>query len=227
MNEYVSIIVPCYNEESTLKTIVDLLIKLPFKKQIIIVDDGSTDNTNKVCTEINYPDILILNHPKNKGKGAAIRTALSHVQGEITIIQDADLEYSPNDIIQIIGKFSDSLCQVVYGSRNLNSDNQRSYNRYYYGGVFLTWLVNKLYGSKLTDLSTCYKSFRTDLLRQIQLEQEGFDFCAEVTAKLLRKGIAISEVPISYRPRNFQQGKKIRWSDGLKAIQTLWRYRNS
>lgn len=222
-----SVIIPVYNEEATLETLTLEVLASPHSYEIVMVDDGSSDSSYKVMQTLaeRYPDrIKIFRHEKNSGKGAAIRTALGNVSGELVIIQDADLEYSPAEYGNLIKPFEDNNVMVVYGSRNLIK-NPRSANSFYLGGIFLSKLTNLLYGSKITDESTCYKVFRTSLLKELKLETSGFDFCPEVTAKILKRKIPIVEIPIRYSPRSKTEGKKIKWSDGAIAIWTLIKYK--
>lgn len=222
-----SVIIPVYNEDATLETLVQEVLASPYTFEIVMVDDGSSDSSYKVMQSLaaeNPDKIKIYRHQKNSGKGAAIRTALGNVSGELVIIQDADLEYSPAEYGNLIKPFGDSRVMVVYGSRNLIK-NPRSANSFYLGGIFLSKLTNLLYGSKITDESTCYKVFRTSLLKELKLETSGFDFCPEVTAKILKRKINIVEIPIKYSPRSKTEGKKIKWSDGAIAIWTLIKYK--
>lgn len=217
-----SIIIPVYNEIGTLAKLLKLVSEIPISKELIIVDDGSTDGTTefleKYRSDANIP-VTTLFHDKNKGKGKAIRTALPFARGEFTVIQDGDLEYNPYDFIPMLesGKASGS---VIYGSRNLRQ-NKRSSRRFYHGGRFLSELVSFLYSATITDESTCYKMFPTRIIRDIPLNCERFEFCPEITAKLLQNKIRILEVPISYTPRIHGEGKKIRWTDGFFAIWML------
>lgn len=222
----VSVIIPAYNEESTIVRLLERVFVSDCVRQVVVVDDASTDGTLALLAEIELGEssVRLLRHGKNRGKGAAIRTALPEVTGEIVIIQDADLEYDPSEYPMLIAPFVDPAVQVVYGSRNLRC-NPHSSRLYYWGGRLLSWITNWLYGSRITDEATGFKVFRTSVLRSLQLESDGFEFCPEVTAKLLAKGICIHEVPISYNPRTRSEGKKIRKRDGLYAIWTLLRYR--
>ncbi len=222
-----SVIIPIYNEEATLKELVNRVEAVSLPKELILVNDGSTDGTVDILrrweTEAR-PDMTIIHHPENRGKGAAIATGLAHATGDLVIIQDADLEYDPQDYHKLVAAFDAPTQKVVYGSRNLRR-NPRSSFSFYWGGRLLSWVTNLLYGSRITDEATCYKVFRTEALREIGVESTGFEFCPEVTAKALRRGWHIREVPISYHPRLWDEGKKIRWYDGLIAIWWLVKYR--
>lgn len=226
----ISVIIPVYNEAATVTQVVEQVLEVKLddvEKEIIVVNDGSTDGTDAVLDSLaarwpNPPKIV--HHERNQGKGAAIRTALEHVTGDVVITQDADLEYAPQEYPRLLAPFENPAVQVVYGSRNLHR-NPRSSWSFYWGGRLLSWVTNLLYGSHITDEATGYKAFRADLLRDLDLQSNGFEFCPEVTSKVLRRGIRIHEVPISYQPRSFAEGKKINWCDGLQAIWTLLKYR--
>jgi len=221
-----SIIMPMFNEAKTLPLILAKIQQVTIKKEIIMVDDGSTDGTKGLLRELERQDnIRVIYQNQNRGKGAAIRTAIPLVTGEVTIIQDADLEYDPNDYLKLIEPIKTDNTKVVYGSRFLNKQNKHSYLRYYLGGLTLSLLTNLLYFQKLTDEPTCYKVFDSQLLKSLNLKCRKFEFCPEVTAKVAKRGIMIREIPISYHPRSIAEGKKIRWRDGLKAIWTLIKYR--
>lgn len=219
-----SIIIPVFNEESTILAILKKIekIDLGIKKEIIIVDDASTDGSAEILKTISS-EYKVIFQKHNAGKGAAIRAGLKMVTGDYVIIQDADLEYDPNDYQKMINLVTDKN-EVVYGSRNLEN-NLRISNKYYWGGRLITFFTNLLYGSSLTDVNTCYKLFPTNLLRSLELEQDRFSFCEESTAKVLKSNNTIIEVPIRYYPRHFSEGKKIRAKDGLIAIYTLFKYR--
>ena len=222
-----SVVIPVYNEKATLEEIIRRIQATQIEKEIIIVDDGSTDGSNKLSENIaksSNNSIRVIRHETNKGKGAAIINGMEEVKGDLIIIQDADLEYDPNDYEALIELFKNDHVQVVYGSRNLKKNNRSSF-AYYWGGRLLSWITNILYGSNVTDEATGYKVFRTSLLKDLDLKSTGFDFCPEVTAKILRRKIKIYEVPISYNPRLRHEGKKIRWIDGLTAIWVLVKYR--
>lgn len=225
MNEpLITVVVPIYNEENTLLELLERLRRAPFRKEIIVVDDGSTDKTPEILAE--QPDILALRHERNRGKGAAIRTALQYATGEILIIQDADLEYDPDEIPKVVAPIVRGEAQVVYGSRFFKGLPSEMPLPNKIANVLLAWAVRLLYRYPLTDEATCYKAFRTDLLRSLNLRCERFEFCPEVTSKLLKRGVPILEVELhNYRPRRKAEGKKIRWTDGLEALWTLLRYR--
>ncbi|HTY12799.1 MAG TPA: glycosyltransferase family 2 protein [Candidatus Omnitrophota bacterium] len=221
-----SILIPCYNEARTLPELIDRVKAVdldPVQKEIIVVDDGSSDETPKLLKEIEPGGVKVYRHERNRGKGAAVRTALSHATGDLVIVQDADLEYDPRDYLKLLEVMKDDSVQTVYGSRAHH--NKWSHISFGLGGRFVSLLTNLLYGSRLTDEPTCYKMFRTGTIRQIELKADGFDFCPEITAKILKKGIKIVEVPISYDPRHLNEGKKISWKDGLIAIWTLIKLR--
>jgi len=219
----VSIIVPVYNEAGHLDELLRAIGASPVPKEIVVVDDGSTDGTREKLLALPVSHgLTILFHEKNCGKGAAIRTALQYARGEYVLIQDSDLEYDPQDYPALLRPLQSGAANVVYGVR---SDRPERGTRFYLGAKFLTHLTNFLYRVNIHDEATCYKVFRTSLLKRIPLECRRFEFCPEVTAKLCRLGEKIWEVPISYHPRSREQGKKLRYSDGWAAIWTLVRLR--
>ena len=198
--------------------------EIGFEKEIILVDDGSADGTKEILKSLDEK-YKIIYHQKNQGKGAAIQTGLKHATGEYVIIQDADLEYDPQDYKNLLGCILENNAKVVYGSRRLNFKNKYSYRSFYLGGVFLTWVANIIYGINITEESTCYKLFKTEFLKSVPLRSKGFEFCPEVTARTAKRGVKIYEVPIHYYPRHINEGKKIKWKDGLSALWTLIKYR--
>jgi dolichol-phosphate mannosyltransferase len=219
----VSVIVPVYNEIAHLDELLQGIHASPVRKEIIIVDDGSTDGTREKLQAIPLADnVTVIFHQGNCGKGAAIRTALHYARGEYVLIQDSDLEYNPQDYPALVRPLEQRLANVVYGVR---PDRPERGLRFFLGAKLLTHLTNVLYGAGIHDEATCYKVFRRSLISQISLECRRFEFCPEVTAKLCRMGEKIAEVPIAYQPRSAGEGKKIRHSDGWLAIWTLLRYR--
>jgi glycosyltransferase involved in cell wall biosynthesis len=219
----VSVIVPVFNEAAHLDELLQAIQASPVKKEIIIVDDGSTDGTRERLQALPPTDgITVVFHEKNYGKGAAIRTALAYARGEYVLIQDSDLEYDPQDYPRLLGPLEDGRANVVYGVR---PDRPQRGLRFFLGAKLLTHLTNLLYGAGIHDEATCYKVVRRSLLTEMHLQCRRFEFCPEVTAKLSRMGEKIAEVPISYHPRSTVEGKKIRHSDGWLAIWTLIRYR--
>jgi dolichol-phosphate mannosyltransferase len=220
---YVSVIVPVYNEAAHVHELLQAIHVSPVKKEIIIVDDGSSDGTREILQTLPPSDeVTIVFHERNCGKGAAIRTALSYARGEYILIQDSDLEYDPEDYPALLKPLEAGDANVVYGVR---PDRPERGLRFFIGAKLLTHLANFLYGAGIHDEATCYKVFRRSLLEQVKLECHRFEFCPEVTSKLCRMGEKIAEVPISYNPRSAVEGKKIRTSDGWLAIWTLIRYR--
>ena len=200
-------------------------VELPVERELIVIDDGSSDDTAAIAESLAGDDLVVIRQPENRGKGAAIRRGLEAATGELVLVQDADLEYEPGDVPALLEPLLSGEADVVYGSRILRKENRRGHGRYYLGGRLVTWWTNLLYGSSLTDEPTCYKLFRTELVRGLDLRCTGFEFCPEVTGKLLRRGVPIRELPIHYAPRSMEEGKKIRWTDGLEALWTLLRIR--
>jgi dolichol-phosphate mannosyltransferase len=202
------------------------VLAVPVDKEVVVVDDGSRDGTCDVLAALAKTlPIRVVFHPENRGKGAAIRTALAEARGEIVIIQDADLEYDPGEYPKLIAPIVAGETNVVYGSRYLSKDNPLPLTHFKVAVLGLNWLANALYGTNLTDEATCYKVFRTSLLKAIPLRCERFEFCPEVTAKVAKRGERIVELPISYHFRTRGEGKKIGWKDGIEAFATLLRYR--
>jgi glycosyltransferase involved in cell wall biosynthesis len=219
----VTVIVPALNEDRTIAEIVRRLLSLPLRLQVIVVDDGSTDGTGKALDE--YRDrIVVLRNDRPTGKGSAIRQALAYASGRVVVIQDADLEYSPEEIPALVEPVLKGIYGVVYGTR---------FTRGFPSGMawpnrivnwLLVWTVRLMFGRPITDEATCYKAVRRDLLESMELRCERFEFCPEVTAKAIRMGEPIHEVPVSYTPRSKGAGKKIRWTDAPEAFLTLLRY---
>ena len=226
MPELLSIIIPVYDEEKTVLQIIKKVqqVKLPVQKELIIVDDGSKDRTREILKGIKEKNIRILYHEKNQGKGAAIRTGLKEAKGTILTIQDADLEYDPNDYNTLLESILNENKKVVYGSR-LKGHTKYMYLHHYLGNWALTLLTNILYGAVLTDMETCYKVFRREVINGMRLRAKRFDFEPEITAKILKRVYKITEVPIRFHARKFEEGKKISWKDGVKALFYLVKYR--
>lgn len=208
----ISVLIPAYNEEDTVEEVIGRVAEVGLEKEIIVVDDCSTDRTAQILSSLRQEALVIVSHDQNRGKGAAIRTALSVASGDALIIQDADLEYDPQDYDKLVQPFLEGKAKVVYGVRSLAG--QKWYMRW--GNRFLTMLTNLLYGSTLQDMETCYKLLAREVIDGIELYSDGFDIEAEITAKVLKKGYDIYQVPIWYSPRS---DKKLTFLDGLP---TLW-----
>jgi glycosyltransferase involved in cell wall biosynthesis len=219
------VIIPVYNEKGTIRAIVDRVQAVPINKELIIVDDGSKDGTREILQELAMQDnIKVFLHEKNKGKGAALSTGLKHVSGDYVVFQDADLEYHPEEYMRLLEPIMKGDADVVYGSRFKGSG--RAFLFWHkMGNIFLNFVTNVLYNSTLTDMETCYKMFRRDVISGITIESNRFNVEPEVTAKILKQGYRVYEVPISYRGRDFSEGKKITWLDGFSALFTLLKYR--
>jgi glycosyltransferase involved in cell wall biosynthesis len=223
---FLSVLMPCYNEEATLHLILEKVLAVQIDLEIIAVDDHSRDNTYAMLQEAaaREPRIRVVRHPHNQGKGAAIRSALAHARGEVVIIQDSDLEYDPDDYYALVKPIADGRVDVVFGSRFMGSHT----GMYFWnalGNKGLTFLTNFLFNSWISDMETCYKVMRTDIMRSLQLESNDFRLEPEITAKVLLQGHRILEVPVSYIGRTYEEGKKMHPSQGLYAILALLRYR--
>ena len=221
-----SVIVPVYDERNTVVEIVRRMraVELPVDLEILIVDDGSTDGTGDVLRQLADSTVRVVLHEHNKGKGAAIRTGLEKVTGDLVLIQDADLEYDPEDWPKLLNPVLRGKAQVVYGSR-FTGERRNMLFLHWVGNRFLSLVTNVLYNTTLSDMETCYKLFDRTVLEGITINASRFEFEPEITAKLLRRGIRIYEVPISYTGREFEEGKKITWRDGFIALWTLVKYR--
>ena len=220
-----SIVIPVYNEKSTIDEIVKRVQNVDFEKEIIIVDDCSSDGTSDKIDKISGNNIKKLFHDKNKGKGASLRTGFQHVTGDIVIIQDADLEYNPNEYSNLIEPIVDGRADVVYGSRFLGGPHRVDFFWHYVGNKILTTLSNILTNLILTDMETCYKVFKAEIIKDIKIRSNRFGFEPEITAKLAKRKCIIYEVPISYSGRDYDEGKKIGWKDGVVALYCIVRFR--
>lgn len=220
-----SVIMPVYNEEATIQEILQQVRAVGIVDEIIIVDDGSTDRTRELLkTEENQPGTIVIFQARNQGKGAAVRTGIDRAAGDIILIQDADLEYDPRDYPMLIRPIVEGRVKVVYGSRFLGPRKAMMF-WHMLGNRLLTLLTNVLYNAILSDMETCYKVFRADVIKGIPLRSKRFEFEPEITAKVLKRGHRIFEVPISYYGREYDEGKKITWREGPKAMWTLIKYR--
>lgn len=217
-----SVIIPVYNEKGTIKEVISKVKALKIEKEIIVVDDCSSDGTQELLKE--EEGIKVLYHPQNMGKGAAVRSGIRHISGDLVIIQDADLEYEPEDYPQLIKPILEGKAKVVYGSR-FKKKGEFFSALYYWANKFLTLVTNILYNSMLSDMETCYKVFKVEVIRDIRIESNRFNFEPEITAKVLKRGYKIFEVPISYRGRGRKMSKKIDFKDGLEALYCLVKYR--
>lgn len=220
-----SVIVPVYNEAKTVRQILEKINAVKIDKEIIVVDDGSCDGTEKILRDIKYNNLKIIHHSSNRGKGAAFLTGLSHAQGEFIIIQDADLEYEPNDYLKLMEVIKENNADIVLGARFKKGYHGLFIHRL--GNRLLTGLLNLLFDLKLNDCFTCYKLFRRDTINLLNLKEQSFTIETEIVAKAAKKGLRIIEVPISYYPRPYSEGKKIRCKDGIRAIRSIIKYRFS
>jgi glycosyltransferase involved in cell wall biosynthesis len=220
-----SVVMPCFNERQTISEIVKRVLDSPWTGQLVIVDDGSTDGTRELLASLDDPRVRVLLQPHNQGKGAALRRGFSEATMPFSIVQDADLEYDPNDYGILLEPLRDGRADVVYGSRFQGSGAHRVlYFWHSLGNKLLTLLSNAFTDLNLTDMETCYKAFRTDVIQSIEIEEDRFGFEPEVTAKLARKRLRIYEVGISYSGRTYDEGKKIGWKDGMRALYCIVKY---
>jgi glycosyltransferase involved in cell wall biosynthesis len=224
-NLILSIIIPVYNEKETINDIIDAVVATPYRKEIIIVDDCSTDGTRNILTKIKKDGLKVYRHDKNQGKGAALQTGFSHATGDIILIQDADLEYDPQEYSTLINPILEGKADVVYGSRFAGHGAHRVlYFWHYMGNRFLTFLSNLFTNLNLTDMETGYKAFTREAIAGVKIKEKRFGFEPEITAKMARKKLRIYEVPISYYGRTYEEGKKVTWKDGLRAMWCIIKY---
>lgn len=219
-----SVIIPAYNEIDTIGEVLRRVRAVRIEKEIIVADDCSTDGTREFLRT--QPDIILVESDRNRGKGASIRAAIERVTGDIVVIQDADLEYDPNDYPALIQPILDGSADMVYGTRFARGRPKMRIANYLANKLFAL-IATVLYRTKVTDEATCYKAFRADMLKSLDLRCKRFEFCPEVTARLLKRGVRYAEVPVWYEARTFAQGKKITWKDGVECIWTLIKYRFS
>ncbi|MBN1487336.1 MAG: glycosyltransferase family 2 protein [Anaerolineae bacterium] len=237
-----SVIIPIYNEINTIKEIIAQVraVRLTFnvwggqaheevltlERELVLVDDGSTDGTRDYLDTLrDAPDIQVIFHEQNQGKGGAVQTGLKHATGDIMIVQDADLEYDPRDYIQLIQPILEQRTKVVYGSRFRGGPTKAMFFWHMLGNQFLTFVTNLLYNTILTDMETCYKVFTQEVAQKLRLKAKGWGFDPEITVQIMLSGYRIYEVPISYTGREFEEGKKISWKDGFTVLWTLVKYR--
>ena len=223
-----SVVMPCFNERDTIREIVSKVLSVPIWLELVIVDDGSTDGTRKILEEFQCDDrVRILYHERNQGKGGALSTGFTATKGDVVVIQDADLEYEPAELVDLYKLIRNGSSDVVYGTRFAGNKHQHVQVFWHKAGNrFLTFLTNVIYGSNITDMETCYKMFRREVIEGVTIRSKRFDVEPEITSKILKsKRWRIDEVPISYHGRSFEEGKKISWRDGVVAVWALLKYR--
>jgi glycosyltransferase involved in cell wall biosynthesis len=225
----VSIVIPAYQEAASIEHVLRRVAALDFRMEVIVVDDGSSDQTVAIVQSLNgaLPAVRLVRHDRNRGKGAAVRTGIEASRGDVVVIQDADLEYDPRDLPRLLGPLFEGVADAVYGTRLRGGEPQRAHLFWHHAGNrFLSLLTNVLFNTTISDMEVGYKAFRSDLIRSIDLVSDDFRFEPEVTAKLLkRKDVRLYEIPISYYGRTYAEGKKITWRDGIKAVGALVRFR--
>jgi glycosyltransferase involved in cell wall biosynthesis len=220
-----SVLVPAYNEIATIREILRRVMASPLDKEVIVVDDGSTDGTAEAVGGLDYENLRLRRHEANAGKGAAVCTGMREARGRIVLIQDADLEYNPEQYEQLIQPILDDNADVVYGSRFLGGPHRVLYFWHYLGNRFITLMSNVFSNLNLSDVETCYKVFRREVVQDLELKEKGFGIEIELTQKIARRKWRVYEVPISYYGRTYEEGKKIGWKDGVKALWCILRYR--
>ncbi len=218
-----SVIVPAYNEAKTIKQILEKISAVPLDKEIIVIENGSTDDTGKVLREVSYPGLKVIHHVSNRGKGGAVLTGIANARGDFMVIQDADLEYDPADYPAMLCAIQAPGVDLVLGARFIEGHRGGFIPRS--GNKMVTRFLDMLFGVKLNDCLTCYKMMRTATARQLDLQAHGFDIDIEIVTKMVRRKMRIAEVPVKYYPRDYAQGKKIRWADGFSLLATVLRYR--
>ena len=218
-----SVIVPVYNEANTIREILKRINSVGIDKEIIVIDDGSIDGTGRILQDIRYNNLKVIHHNSNRGKGAAFLTGLANASGNLIIVQDADLEYDPNDFLKLIDVIQKGDADIVFGVRF--KENVRGLVMHRLGNKILTGLINVLFNTRLNDSFTCYKLLRRDTVNMLNIQAKGFEVEAEIVTKAIKKRLRISEIPISYRPRTYSQGKKIRLKDGIRSILSIIKYR--
>jgi len=219
-----TVVVPVFNEAATVRELLRRVKASPFASEIVVVDDGSTDGTSELLRAEAGGRVRVLSHERNRGKGAALRTGFSAATGDVVVVQDADLEYDPAEYPALLGPIADGRADAVYGSRFLGGPHRVLYARHRVGNALLTFLSNLVTNLNLTDMETCYKAVRRPFLEALSLVEDRFGFEPELTAKLARAGARIYEVPISYSGRTYEEGKKIGWKDGVRALWCIWWY---
>lgn len=218
-----SVIIPVYNEAKTIRQILEKINSLDIDKEIIVINDGSSDGTDKILRDIQYHNLKVIHHANNRGKGAAFLTGLSYARGDFVIIQDADLEYDPDDYLKLLNIAQEGKAEIVLGARF--SEGHQGLFMHRLGNRFLSKLMNILFNNRINDYATCYKLAKRQILNDLNLRAIGFDIDVEIICSAFKKKKRIAEIPISYYPRTYKEGKKIRWKDGLWAIFYMFKYR--